>query len=78
MANTFVTIDFMVTVMSDDTCTVAHLKDAQSDEILAAGSAKRHPKDSPDGWLGVNLAVARALRQWADVAEADTVERMTK
>jgi hypothetical protein len=42
--------------------------------ITATGSAKRHPNDRPSSRIGLEVAMARALRAMADRLEKDALE----
>ena len=68
-------MDIVVTVMMDDKATVAELADEGS-IVYATGSAKRHPADLYNPGIGANLAIARALRNYADTLETQ-VEDLT-
>lgn len=56
-------------IMQDKNATVAELV-SDMGEVLATGSAKRAKGEKFDSGVGINLAVARALRNWADEIEA--------
>lgn len=57
-----------VNVMVDDNATVAELTDPYTGQVLATGSAKRMPGDPRNVDTGINLAVARALKNYGEFA----------
>lgn len=58
--------DLTVNVMVDDNATVAELTDMYTGQVLATGSAKRMPGDVRNVDTGINLATARALKNYAE------------
>lgn len=69
-------IGLSVMVMSDDDerVTVAHLIDDSTGETLSTGSAKRMPGDKVQSCIGLNLAVARALKKFGTEQERKALE----
>lgn len=53
-------------IVTDDACT-AEIINQMTGEELATGSSKRHPNDTPDDVVGVNLATARAFQALAEM-----------
>jgi hypothetical protein len=72
-----VDVELVVRVMSDRNATVAHVVSPLIGGVLGSGSAKRMPGEVYNEGVGINLAVARALRDYANVAETVALEDMS-
>jgi len=62
-------------LLHTDDVTVAQLTSPPPHHSVVRGSAKRHSDDTPDISIGTSLAVARALRKYADTLEKSAYKR---
>ena len=72
-----------VDVLATDEATVAEVQGTTYEEtyrgdLLGKGYAKKHPNDEHDAETGHALALARALRELADVYEKRAWERINR
>lgn len=58
--------DFRVTIVSDDSVSIAQITLDEGATIAATGVAKRHPRDKRNRELGRCLALSRAFQAYAD------------
>jgi hypothetical protein len=61
--------ELVIRVMTDRNATVAHIVSECMCHVLASGSAKRMPGETFSENVGIDLAVSRALREYASVLE---------